>query len=88
MRIKYPLMVLDVDARFVAAQVAAMGEVKYAITSNSCVLGILNQFSHLTNGYTEYLKISDLLEFSLKLAHVPCSSLYKRRTFPNNKLYC
>lgn len=75
MRNKYPLMVLDVDARLVVAKVTAMGEVKYAITSNSCVLGILNQFSHLTKGYSEYLEISGLLEFSLKLAHVPCSPI-------------
>jgi hypothetical protein len=80
------LYALDVDASFVAAQVAAMGEVQYAKTSNRSVLGIMNQFSYLAEGYREYLETSDLLELSLKLAHVPCSPLYKRETFPDREL--
>lgn len=80
------LMALDVDAGFVAAQVAAMGEVQYAKTSNRSVLGIMNQFSYLAEGYREYLETSDLLELSLKLAHVPCSPLYKREIFPDREL--
>lgn len=81
------LNALDVDARFIAAQVAAMGEVQYAKTSNRSVLGIMNQFSYLAEGYREYLETSDLLELSLKLAHVPCSPLYKRETFPDRELH-
>ena len=81
------LNALDVDASFIAAQVAAMGEVQYAKTSNRSVLGIMNQFSYLAEGYREYLETSDLLELSLKLAHVPCSPLYKRETFPDRELH-
>lgn len=81
------LNALDVDAGFIAAQVAAMGEVQYAITSNRSVLGIMNQFSYLAEGYREYLETSDLLELSLKLAHVPCSPLYKRETLPDRELH-
>lgn len=80
------LKALDVDAGFVAAQVAAMDEVQYAKTSNRSVLGIMNQFSNLAKGYREYLETSDLLELSLKLAHVPCSPLHKRETFPDREL--
>ena len=81
------LNALDVDAGFIAAQVAAMSEVQYAKTSNRSVLGIMNQFSYLAEGYREYLETSDLLELSLKLAHVPCSPLYKRETFPDRELH-
>lgn len=81
------LNALDVDAGFIAAQVAAMGEVQYAKTSNRSVLGIMNQFSYLAEGYREYLETSDLLELSLKLAHVPCRPLYKRETFPDRELH-
>jgi hypothetical protein len=80
------LKALNVDASFIAAQVAAMSEVQYAKTSNRSVLGIMNQFSYLAEGYREYLETSDLLELSLKLAHVPCSPLYKRETFPDREL--
>ncbi|MGF6213428.1 DUF6933 domain-containing protein [Comamonas sp. 4034] len=81
------LYALDVDASFVAVQVAAMGEVQYAKTSSRSVLGIMNQFSYLAEGYREYLETTDLLELSLKLAHVPCSPLYKRETFPDRELH-
>ena len=80
------LNALDVDASFTAAQVAAMGEGQYAKTSNRSVLGIMNQFSYLAEGYREYLETADLLELSLKLAHVPCSPLYERETFPDLEL--
>lgn len=49
------LHALNVDASFIAAQVAAMSEVQYAKTSNRSVLGIMNQFSYLAEGYREYL---------------------------------
>lgn len=80
------LNALDVEASFIAAQVAAMGEVQYAKTSNRSVLGIMNQFSYLAEGYREYLETTDLLELSLKLAHVPCSPLYKKAVSPDREL--
>lgn len=85
-RLAAMLNALDVDASFIAAQVAAMGEVQYAKTSSRSVLGIMNQFSYLAEGYRDYLETSDLLELSLKIAHVPCSPLYKRETFPDLEL--
>ena len=81
------LNALDVDASFIGAQMAAMGEAQYAKTSNRSVLGIMNQFSYLAEVYREYLVTTDLLELSLKLAHVPCSPLYKRETFPARELH-
>jgi hypothetical protein len=81
------LKALDVDAGFIVAQVAAMGQVEYTKTSNRSVLGIMNQFSFLAEGYREYLATSDLLALSLKLANTPCSPLYKRGTFPDKELH-
>jgi hypothetical protein len=81
------LKALDVDAGFVAAQVATLREVQYAKTSNRSVLGIMNQFSFLAEGYREYSETDDLLELSLKLANTPCSPLYKRETFPDKELH-
>ena len=81
------LIALDVEADFITAQVATMGEVQFAKTSNRSVLGIVNQFSYLVEGYREYVENSKLLELSLKLAHVPCSPLYKRETFPDRELH-
>ena len=81
------LNAIGVDASFIAVHVAAMGEVQYAKTSNRSVLGIMNQFSYLAEGYRDYLQTTDLLELSLKLAHVPCSPLYKRETFPDRELH-
>jgi hypothetical protein len=69
------LKALDVDAGFIVAQVAAMGQVEYTKTSNRSVLGIMNQFSFLAERYREYLATSDLLALSLKLANTPCSPL-------------
>lgn len=81
------LNALEVDAEFIASEVAAMSQVQYAKTSNRSVLGMMNQFIHLAEGYRDYLETTDLLELSLKLAHVPCSPLYKRETFPDRELH-
>jgi hypothetical protein len=81
------LKALEIDAGFITAQIAAMGEVQYAKTSNRSVLGIMNQFSYLAEGYRDYLETNDLLELSLKLANTPCSPLYKRETFPDKELH-
>ncbi len=81
------LHALNIDARFITTEIAAMGQVQYAKTSSRSVLGIMNQFSYLAEGYRVHLETSDLIELSLKLAHVPCSPLYKRETFPDRELH-
>jgi hypothetical protein len=62
---------------FIDRELAQMREVEYAKTSNRSVVGIMNQFSYLTEGYRDYLETDDLLELSLKLSETPCSPLYK-----------
>ena len=46
-------------------------------TKNRSVVGVMNQFSYLADGYREYLETRDLPGLSIKLAETPCSALYK-----------
>lgn len=80
------LAVHGIPRPFIEHELAQMNKVQYAKTSNRSVVGIMNQFSHLAEGYREYLETSDLRELALKLAHVPCGPLYKRETFPVSEL--
>ena len=52
-----------------------MTEVAFAKTANRSVLGIMNEFSFLAEGYRDYLETSDLLALSMRLADIPCSPI-------------
>ena len=56
-------------------EIAAMTEVAFAKTANRSVLGIMNEFSFLAEGYREYLETFDLLALSMRLADTPCSPI-------------
>ena len=56
-------------------EMAAMTEVAFAKTANRSVLGIMNEFSFLAEGYRDYLGTSDLLALSMRLADTPCSPI-------------
>lgn len=56
-------------------EMAGMTEVAFAKTANRSVLGIMNEFSFLAEGYREYLETSDLLALSMRLADTPCSPI-------------
>jgi len=56
-------------------EMAAMTEVAFAKTANRSVLGIMNEFSFLAEGYRDYLETSDLLALSMRLADTPCSPI-------------
>ncbi len=71
---------------FIDHELAQMNEVRYAKTSNRSVVGIMNQFSYLAEGYREYLETKDLLALSLRLSETPCSPLYKRAVSPDREL--
>lgn len=72
--------------QFIAHELTQMNEVQYAKTSNRSVVGIMNQFSYLAEGYREYLETSDLLALSLRLSETPCSPLYKSAVSPDREL--
>lgn len=71
---------------FVEHELAQMNEVQYAKTSNRSVVGIMNQFSYLAEGYREYLQTNDLMALSMRLSETPCSPLYKGAITPENEL--
>jgi hypothetical protein len=75
-----------VPQQFIDLELAQMNEVQYAKTSNRSVVGIMNQFSYLAEGYSEYLETKDLLALSLKLSETPCSPLYKSAISPDREL--
>lgn len=72
--------------QFIDHELAQMNEVQYAKTSNRSVVGIMNQFSYLAEGYREYLETKDLLALSLRLSETPCSPLYKSAVSPDREL--
>jgi hypothetical protein len=75
-----------VDQSFIDRELAQMREVQYTKTFNRSVVGIMNQFSYLAEGYRDYLETDDLLELSLKLSETPCSPLYKSAVSPDREL--
>jgi hypothetical protein len=75
-----------VPQQFIDHELAQMNEVMYAKTSNRSVVGIMNQFTYLAEGYREYLYTQDLLALSLRLSETPCSPLYKSAVSPDREL--
>ncbi|TCG03556.1 hypothetical protein BZM27_47535 [Paraburkholderia steynii] len=75
-----------VSHSFIESEVSQMQVVKYARTQNRSVVGIMTQFAYLAQGYRGDDKMTDLIELSLKLAHTPCSPLYKGPVFPDRAL--
>jgi hypothetical protein len=76
-----------IPQQFIDQELAQMNEVMYAKTSNRSVVGIMNQFSYLAEGYREYLETKDLLALSLRLSETPCSPLYKGAVSPDRELH-
>jgi hypothetical protein len=67
-------------------ELTAMLDFQYAKTSNRSLLGMLNQFKYLVEGYRNYNQTTDLLWLSMKLSETPCSPLYKKAISPNREL--
>lgn len=63
---------LGASAQFIAGEVDAMTETVLARTASRKVLGSLNEFAFLADGYRENLESPDLQLLSLKLTDTPC----------------
>ena len=81
------LMAHGMPQQFIDRELTQMHEVQYAKTSNRSVVGIMNQFTYLAEGYREYLETKDLLALSLRIAETPCSPLYKSHISPDRALH-
>lgn len=64
----------------------AMLDFHYAKTVNRSLVGMLNQFSYLAEGYRGYNQTADLRWLSMKLSETPCSPLYKKAVSPDREL--
>lgn len=67
-------------------ELSAMHDFKYEKTANRSLVGMLNQFSYLADGYRDYNLTTDLEWLSLKLSETPCSPLYKSSISPDRAL--
>jgi hypothetical protein len=66
---------LGLSSQFVASEVDAMSDAAIAKTANRRVLGTMNEFAFLADGYREYLESPDLLSLAIKLSDTPCGPL-------------
>jgi len=80
------LRALDMPAEFIESEISAMGEVVYTKTANRSVLGVMNEFVFLVDGYRDQDGSIDPVGLSLRLAGTPCGPLYKGAVFPDKAL--
>jgi len=69
------LHALGVDANFIAREVEAMAQSSLAKTANRSVVGSMNEFSFLAEGYRDVMETTNLLALTLRLADTPCSPI-------------
>jgi hypothetical protein len=60
---------------FIANEIAAMSEVSMAKTGNRSVVGTMNEFACLAEGYREDMDTLDLVALSMRLADTPCGAI-------------
>jgi hypothetical protein len=80
--LKDVLQGLGLPSQFIQVEIEGMNEVVYAKTSNRSVVGMMNEFAFLAEGYRGRNGLADPLTLSLNLAQVPCGPLYKGAVFP------
>ena len=76
------LKALDFLPQFIESEIEGMGDIVYAKTANRSVMGVMNEFASLADGYRDRNGLINPLALSLKLAHTPCGPLYKGAVFP------
>jgi hypothetical protein len=64
-----------VNPAAIEREMAAMADVAFTKTANRSVVGIMNEFSFLAEGYREYLETADLMILSMRLVDTPCSPI-------------
>jgi hypothetical protein len=64
-----------VNRATIERETAAMADVAFTKTANRSVVGVMNEFAFLAEGYREYLETADLMILSMRLADTPCSPI-------------
>ena len=67
-------------------ELSATREFEYSKTANRSLVGMLNQFTYLAEGYRDHHPTTDLLWISMRLSETPCSPLYKTTISPDREL--
>lgn len=80
------LEALDIEPRFIAAEVEATTGARWAKTANRSVVGTMNEFSFLAEADRAHKRSEDIVSMAVRLAGTPCSPLYKRHGFPDREL--
>ncbi len=80
------LRALDMPAQFIDSEISGMSEVVYTKTANRSVLGVMNEFVFLAEGYRDQGGSVNPVALSLKLAGTPCGPLFKGAVFPDKAL--
>lgn len=75
-----------VDQAVIDAELEAMEYDVTRKTSSRSMTGMLVEFTFLARHAIDLTPGLDLTELSVKLAHTPCSPLYKRSVFPDREL--
>ena len=76
-----------VDATFIAAELAQMGDCQIARTANRSVLGIMNDFIRLAEAFCDHSPTpAELLPLALRLAGTPCGPLRGSHGSPDREL--
>jgi hypothetical protein len=64
-----------VNRAVIERETAAMADVAFTKTANRSVVGIMNEFAFLAEGYREYQETADLMILSMRLGDTPCSPI-------------
>jgi hypothetical protein len=75
-----------VPQSLIESELLQMNDVQYAKTTNRSLVGMLNQFTYLAEGYHGHLDNNDLMAISMRLSETPCSPLYKSAVSPDREL--
>ena len=80
------LAVHDLPESFVTDELSRMDDVRPAKTASRSLLGIMNEFTFLTQADRSRSEDTDLTALASWLASTPCSSLFKRHGSPDREL--
>jgi len=58
---------LGANVQFVDSEIDAMAEMVISNTANRSIVGVMNEFAFLADGYREYLQEPDLSALTIKL---------------------
>lgn len=74
-----PPHILDQECR-------QLRDCQFGTTTNRSVVGMLTEFTYLTQAHHDHDPDTDLLDLALRLAATPCGPLYRRHVSPDREL--